>query len=73
MPVPDLKPVFSSNIEAVGYDNGTLYVKWNSGKISSYAGVPQDVAEKASNSWSVGSFIRQEIIPAYSHSYVQED
>lgn len=73
MVVPELKPVFSSHIEAVGWDDGVLYVRWLSGKTSAYQGVPADVAEKAVNNWSVGEFIRTEIKPNYRHQYVSDD
>ena len=70
MALPDMNPVFSSNVDAVGYDDGTLFVRWKSGKVSSYKGVPADVAQKAANAWSVGTFVREEIIGSYAHEYV---
>lgn len=71
MPLPEMKSVFSSHVESVGYRDGTLFVTWLSGKTSSYKGVPPDVAEKAANNWSVGEFIRNEIKPNFPHEYVE--
>ena len=73
MALPDMNPVFSSNVDAVGYDDGTLFVRWKSGKVSSYKGVPADVAQKAANAWSVGSFLREEVINQYDHKYVADE
>ena len=36
-------PVDSSNLSSVGYENGTLYVAFNSGGLYSYSGVPASV------------------------------
>ena len=73
MAIPDLREVTSSNVDAVGYDNGTLFVRWKSGKLSSYSGVPPDVAERAANSWSVGTFVRESVIGRYEHRYVSDE
>lgn len=73
MALPEMRPVFSSNVEEVGYADGTLFVTWKSGKTSAYKGVPSDVAEKAANAWSVGSFLREQVIGRYDHTYTGED
>jgi hypothetical protein len=65
--------VTSSNVDSLGFSDGTLYVKWKSGRFSSYAGVPADVAEKAAKSWSVGTFVRENIVGQYSHRYVADE
>lgn len=63
----------SSNVARVGYDDETndLLVEWQrTHKISAYSGVPQAVFEQTYRAPSVGSFIRDEIKPNYSHRYV---
>ena len=66
------KPVFSSMCQEIGYDDETqsLLVTWSSGKMSAYAGVPEDKALELANAPSVGRMINDEIKPFYSHRYV---
>lgn len=68
----EMKSVFSSHISEVGYDSDTaeLIVQWQSGKTSSYSGVPDDVAREVMNAASVGSAIRDMIKGVYSHRYI---
>ena len=63
--------VFSSNVESVGYDDNTgeLIIKWNNGKTSSYAGVPEALALQVANAPSVGSMINSDIKGSYEHRY----
>jgi KTSC domain len=63
--------VYSSNAESVGYDSNTgeMTVTWKSGKVSAYAGVPEEVALQVANSPSVGSTINSEIKGSYEHRY----
>ena len=67
------RSVYSSNVSEVGYDSDTeeLLITWlKSGRVSAYAGVPEDVAEACSRAPSVGSFVNSEIKPFYQHRYV---
>ena len=66
------KNVFSKTVAEVGYDeeNKDLYVTWlKGGKRSVYANVPEELAHQLANAPSVGSMVRTEIIPYYSHRY----
>lgn len=65
------KNVYSSHVTEVGYDHetGELVVKWDTGKTSAYAGVPESVAHQAAHADSVGSFLTEEIKPNYKHRY----
>jgi KTSC domain len=67
-----LKDVFSSNVNQVGYDPDTqeMHIVWNTGKRSVYSGVPQNVATKTANAYSVGKFVSENIKPNYEHRYV---
>lgn len=67
------KSVFSSNASEVGYDDETqvLYVKWaKGGKTSAYYDVPPDVAQTAMTTYSVGTYLREEVKGVYRHAYV---
>ena len=65
-------PVYSSNVSTVGYDtdSGELIVRWNSGKTSAYAGVPEELALELSKAPSVGQMLNSQIKPIYAHRYV---
>lgn len=63
--------VYSTNVSQVGYDTETreLLVRWDSGKVSAYAGVDEALATEAAKSWSVGSFVARSIKPRFPHRY----
>lgn len=68
---PTMKPVYSSNVLAIGHDPDTqeLHVDWTGGRTSVYSGVPSDIAEQVSKSWSVGTAIREQIKDNFPHRY----
>lgn len=72
MPQPDMKQVFSSHIDSVGYDADTqeLFVQWQNGKTSVYSGVPPDLASEAQNAASIGSLMHDQIKGKFPHRYV---
>ena len=53
--------VESSNVRRVGWDNGKLFVEFNSGQVYAYSGVPFETYEEVISAPSVGRFINQEI------------
>lgn len=59
-------------VREVAYDSNTqeLLVTWNSGKISAYSDVPEDIALQVANAPSVGQAMNQMIKNNYSHRYV---
>jgi hypothetical protein len=65
------KPVYSSNVQEVAYDEEKkeLYITWTRGKRSVYSGVPAELAVDLSNAPSVGTMLNQEIKPYYQHRY----
>lgn len=64
--------VLSSRCTRVGYDaeSQTLFVQWNRGKTSAYGGVPPDIAEECSKSWSTGEYLNANIIGKYPMQYI---
>lgn len=50
------KPVRSSNLSSVGYENGTLEVQFHSGGIYRYSGVPENVYRNLMSAASLGSY-----------------
>lgn len=70
MPV-QMRDVYSSHVDSIGHDPDTqeLVVKWNGGKTSVYSNVPAEKAQAAMSAWSVGKFVKSEIIPNHPHRY----
>jgi len=68
----EMKSVFSSHVEEIGYDEetGDLIVVWKSGKTSAYAGVPDELARRTMNAASIGSALRDDIKPNFAHRYI---
>jgi hypothetical protein len=65
--------VFSSNVQSVGWDEATgdLIVTWNTGRVSAYSGVPEDLALQLSTAPSVGGMLNSDIKNQYPHRYLR--
>lgn len=65
-PVIAMTTVESSNVLAHGYDEatGTLAIRFKSGEYH-YQNVPADVAQRLTESPSIGSFVAREIRPVF--------
>ncbi len=63
-------PVQSSNLQSVGYENGTLYVCFNSGSVYSYTGVPENVYEGLLSAPSHGKYFHAYIKNAYPYQRI---
>lgn len=57
--MPEFQPVVSSNVDAVGYDekDQIVYVRFTTGAIYAYKGVPQHEFENLRTAASVGSYL----------------
>lgn len=64
----EMHPVSSSNLAAVGYENGTLYVSFNSGSLYSYANVPEHVYIDLMNAASHGQYFSAHIRNSYAYT-----
>jgi len=64
-----MKQVFSSNIQEIGYDpdEQMLAVKFNTGALYYYFGVPEDVARSVMTAPSVGTSLTAEIKGIYQY------
>lgn len=60
--------VSSSDIHSVGYENGTLYIRFNSGGLYAYYNVPQNVYTNLMNASSKGRFFHQNIKNVYAYA-----
>lgn len=63
----NMTPVSSSNIASIGYENGTLYVAFNSGGLYAYSNVPESVYRGLMSAASHGSYLASHIKGVYSY------
>ena len=72
MPIPDIEPVSSSNIAAIGYDveNLTVYVQFLNGSTYAYKGVPEHEFENLRTAPSVGSYLNRNYKNVYPYERV---
>ena len=61
-------PVISCNLSSVGYENGTLYIAFNSGGFYSYANVPESVFRGLLNAPSKGKYFSANINKHYAYT-----
>lgn len=60
-------PVISSDLNAVGYENGILYIRFNSGGLYCYSGVPLNVFNSLLSAGSKGRYFHAFIKGRYPH------
>jgi len=65
-----MKPVNSSNVDSVGYDNGKMHVRFNSGYTYAYSNVPESVYREFVSSASVGRYHHQHISRRYGETRI---
>lgn len=69
MATPEMQPVSSSNIAAVGYDaeSQTVYVQFLNGSTYAYKGVPEHEFENLRTAPSVGSYLNRNYKNVYPY------
>jgi len=69
MPMPEMQPVSSSNIAAVGYDTDSqmVYVQFLNGSTYAYKGVPEHEFENLRTAPSVGSYLNRNYKNVYPY------
>lgn len=72
MSMPDMHPVSSSNIAAVGYDavNQMVYVQFLNGSVYAYKGVLEHEFENLRTAASVGSYLNRNYKNIYPYERV---
>ena len=61
--VPTLTPIVrSSNVRALGYEAGILYVQYASGEVYRYANVTEDLFDEIRSADSIGRMLRSAVI-----------
>jgi hypothetical protein len=61
-----MTPVKSSNVAAVGYEDGTLYVEFNNGSAYAYDGVGEAAYQDLLTDPSPGGYLARHIKPAHT-------
>ena len=67
--VPKMRPVDSTSVAAIGYDERTrrVYVRFrSSSRLYAYSGVPARVFEDLERAESTGRFVNEVIKPGYA-------
>ena len=69
MPIPEMQPVNSSNIAAVGYDSEDqiVYVQFFNGSTYAYKGVPEHEFDNLLTASSVGSYLNRNYKNVYPY------
>ena len=70
--MPEMRKVFSSHVESIGYEDGELFVTYKSGKTAVYEKVPENVAEMVTGAASIGSALNAYIKDVYGFRYLDE-
>lgn len=65
-----MNPVRSSDLSSVGYENGTLYIKFNSGGLYAYSGVPDSVFNDLMSAASHGKYFHENIKNNYPYNRI---
>ena len=58
-------PVSSSDLSAVGYENNTLYIRFNKGKTYAYTGVSENIYKNLLSAPSKGKYFHAHIRNIY--------
>lgn len=69
--IPQMQPVESSNIAAVGHDGKDLHVRFKSGGLYRYADVPASVHQQMLAAPSKTNFLRATVIGKHTHTKVE--
>ena len=62
--------VSSSNLDSVGYENHTLYVRFKNGSLYSYSGVPEYVYNELMDASSKGHYLATYVKGHYPYSKI---
>lgn len=68
--MPEMTPVDSSNIAAIGWADNELYIEFNSGSTYVYADVPESTFERMMDADSQGKFFHANIRGQYDYDQV---
>lgn len=70
MKPPKLTPVESSNIDALGYNDAGLWVRFKSGGLYRYPKCPRTIYDDGLKAPSVGQWFRSAVMGTFKHETV---
>ncbi len=65
-----MTPVSSSNIASIGYENGTLHIRFHRGGLYAYSNVPINVYQGLMNASSHGEYFHAHIKGIYAYAKI---
>ena len=65
--------ILSSNINAIGYKKGTMYVRFNYGPVYAYTGVPFKIFAELRDAESAGIYFNSNVKGVFPYRRMQED
>jgi hypothetical protein len=65
------RPVTSSNVASIGWDQDVLEVEFKSGHLYEYHDVPESVYQACLGADSIGRFVRDEVSGKYQSTRVK--
>jgi len=73
MSCPEMKPVTSSNVDSIGYDEGTqeVYIRFLNRSLYIYKNVPKIEFEGLKNAPSIGSYIHRNLKNVYAYQRIE--
>jgi hypothetical protein len=71
---PDMRNVYSSHVDRIGYDpdSGELHVHWSNGSTGFYGGVPPEKARSVLTAPSIGQELHRVIRGQHEFSYTSK-
>lgn len=63
----EITTVNSPDISRIGFQNGTLYVEFKSGRVHTYYAVPESIFTEFSDADSQDRYFRERIKPFYTY------
>jgi hypothetical protein len=65
------RPVSSSNVASIGWEDGTLEVEFRSGHLYQYDDVPEEEYERLLGAGSVGRYLNAHIIGSFNEHRIK--
>lgn len=66
----NLKPVYSSHISHIGYEDGVLRVRFSKGQIVDYLDVSPEIADSILKAPSIGEALHAHVRRRFTYRYV---
>ena len=65
--------ILSSNLDAIGYKKGRLYIRFQSGQVYQYSGVPFTVFNALKDAESAGQYFHKNVRTTFPYEKLSSD